>query len=119
MRGLHYQREPHSEAKVVRCLKGVIWDVLIDIRPESPTYLRWQQFELSSENGHQLYVPAGFAHGYQTLCDDVEVNYLISVPYAPQSACGIRYNDPTFGITWPLPVTEISEKDVHWPNFSG
>ena len=119
VRGLHYQREPHSEAKVVRCLKGVIWDVLIDIRPESPTYLRWQQFELSSENGHQLYVPAGFAHGYQTLCDDVEVNYLISVPYAPQSACGIRYNDPTFGITWPLPVTEISEKDVHWPNFSG
>jgi dTDP-4-dehydrorhamnose 3,5-epimerase len=118
VRGLHYQREPHSEAKVVRCLKGVIWDVLVDIRPESPTYLRWQQFELSSENGHQLYVPAGFAHGYQTLCDDVEVNYLISVPYAPQSACGIRYNDPTFGITWPLPVTEISEKDVHWPNFS-
>jgi dTDP-4-dehydrorhamnose 3,5-epimerase len=119
VRGLHYQREPHSEAKVVRCLKGVIWDVLIDIRPESPTYLRWQQFELSSENGHQLYVPAGCAHGYQTLCDDVEVNYLISVPYAPQSASGIRYNDPTFGITWPLPVTEISEKDVHWPNFSG
>jgi dTDP-4-dehydrorhamnose 3,5-epimerase len=119
VRGLHYQREPHSEAKVVRCLKGVIWDVLIDIRPESPTYLRWQQFELSSENGHQLYVPAGLAHGYQTLCDGVEVNYLISVPYAPQSACGIRYNDPTFGITWPLPVTEISEKDVHWPNFSG
>ena len=119
VRGLHYQREPHSEAKVVRCLKGVIWDVIIDIRPDSPTYLRWQQFELSSENGHQLYVPAGFAHGYQTLCDDVEVNYLISVPYAPQSACGIRYNDPTFGITWPLPVTEISEKDVHWPNFSG
>jgi dTDP-4-dehydrorhamnose 3,5-epimerase len=119
VRGMHYQREPHVEAKVVRCGKGVIWDVIIDIRPDSPTYRRWQEFELSSGNGHQLYIPAGFAHGFQTLCDDVEVNYLISVPYAPQSACGIRYDDPTFGITWPLPVTEISEKDAHWPNFSG
>ena len=119
VRGLHYQREPHSEAKVVRCARGVIWDVIIDIRPHSPTYLRWQEFELSGQNSIQLYVPAGFAHGYQTLSDDVEVNYLISVPYVPQSACGIRYNDPTFGITWPLPVSEISEKDVHWPNFSG
>jgi dTDP-4-dehydrorhamnose 3,5-epimerase len=118
MRGLHYQSAPHTEAKLVRCLKGAIWDVIIDIRPGSPTYLRWQRFELSSENGHQLYVPAGFAHGYQTMCDDVEVHYLISVPYAPQSASGIRYNDPTFGIIWPLLVTEISEKDDHWPNFS-
>jgi dTDP-4-dehydrorhamnose 3,5-epimerase len=118
VRGLHYQREPDSEAKVVRCIKGVIWDVIIDIRPDSPTYLRWQKFELSDVNGDQLYVPAGFAHGYQTLSDDVEVNYLISVPYVPQSACGIRYDDPTFGITWPLPVTEISEKDVRWPDFA-
>jgi dTDP-4-dehydrorhamnose 3,5-epimerase len=118
VRGMHYQREPHSEVKVVRCVKGAIWDVIIDIRPDSPTYRRWQEFELSSGNRHQLYIPAGFAHGFQTLSDDVEVNYLISVPYAPQSACGIRYDDLTFGISWPLPVTEISEKDRHWPNFS-
>ena len=118
LRGMHYQREPHCEVKVVRCVRGAIWDVIIDIRPESRTYGRWQEFELSSTNGHQLYVPPGFAHGFQTLCDDVEVNYLISVPYAPQSAWGIRYDDPAFGITWPLPVTEMSEKDTHWPNFS-
>jgi dTDP-4-dehydrorhamnose 3,5-epimerase len=119
VRGMHYQREPHREVKIVRCARGAIWDVIIDIRRESPTYRRWQGFELSSTNGDQLYVPAGFAHGLQTLCDDVEVNYLISVPYAPKSAWGIRYDDPAFGIAWPLPVAEISEKDAHWPNFIG
>jgi dTDP-4-dehydrorhamnose 3,5-epimerase len=118
LRGMHYQRDPYSEVKLVRCSKGVIWDVIIDIRPNSRTYRRWQALELSSTNGHQLYIPMGFAHGFQTLCDDVEVNYLISVPYAPQAARGIRYDDPAFGITWPLPVTEISEKDLHWPNFT-
>ena len=112
------QREPDSEVKVVRCLKGSIWDVIIDIRPDSPTYCRWQKFELSGESGDQLYIPAGFAHGFQTLCDDVVVNYLISVRYAPQSAWGVRYNDPTFAIDWPLPVSEISAKDAHWPDFS-
>jgi dTDP-4-dehydrorhamnose 3,5-epimerase len=119
LRGMHYQREPHSEVKVVRCVKGVIWDVIIDIRPDSPTYRRWEYFELSSANGSQLYIPKGFAHGFQTLSDDVEVNYLISEPYSPQSAYGIRYDDPTFGIAWPLPLTEISAKDLHWPNFVG
>ena len=117
LRGMHYQREPDSEVKVVRCLKGSIWDVIIDIRPNSSTFCQWLKFELSSEVGDQLYIPAGFAHGFQTLCDDVVVNYLISVPYAPQSACGVRYDDQTFGINWPLPVTEISPKDAHWPNF--
>ena len=119
VRGMHYQREPHGEVKVVRCVRGIIWDVIIDIRPDSPTYRGWQGFELSSANGDQLYIPAGFAHGFQTLCDDAEVSYLISAPFAPQSAGGIRHDDPAFGITWPLPVTEISEKDVDWPNFSG
>jgi len=118
LRGMHYQRDPHSEAKLVRCTKGAILDVIIDIRPDSPTYCRWQGFELSGANGHQLYIPKGFAHGFQTLSDDTEVNYLISAPYKPELACGIRYNDPAFGISWPLSVTEISEKDLEWPDFS-
>ena len=88
---MHYQREPDSEVKVVRCVKGCIWDVIIDIRPNSPSYCRWQIFELSSVTRDQLYIPQGFAHGFQTLSDDVEVNYLISLPYSPQSACGIRF----------------------------
>lgn len=119
LRGLHYQREPHSEVKLVRCVKGAIWDVVIDVRPDSPNYLQWQGFDLSSRNGNQLYIPKGFAHGFQTLSSDVEVNYLISEPYSPQSADGIRYDDPAFGINWPLPVTKISEKDLKWSNFAG
>ena len=117
LRGLHYQLEPRSEAKLVRCTQGAILDVIIDIRPNSPTYRRWQQFELSSANRRQLYIPKGFAHGFQTLSDDVEVNYLISTPYASELARGIRYDDPAFGISWPLSVTEISEKDARWPDF--
>ena len=118
LRGMHYQREPRSEAKLVRCTQGAILDVIIDIRPDSSTYRRWQEFELSSVNGHQLYIPKGFAHGFQTISNDVEVNYLISAPYKPEAAHGIRYNDPAFGISWPLSVTEISEKDLDWPDFS-
>jgi dTDP-4-dehydrorhamnose 3,5-epimerase len=118
LRGMHYQRDPHGETKLVRCTRGAILDVIIDIRPDSPTYRRWQEFELSSLNGRQLYIPKGFAHGFQTLTDDAEVNYLISAPYKPELAQGIRYNDPAFGISWPLSVTEISEKDMHWPDFS-
>jgi dTDP-4-dehydrorhamnose 3,5-epimerase len=117
LRGMHYQLEPHGETKLVRCIQGAILDVIIDIRPDSLTYRCWQGFELSSANHHQLYIPKGFAHGFQTLSDDVEVNYLISTPYAPQSARGIRYDDPAFGISWPQPVTEISEKDLRWPDF--
>ena len=119
LRGMHYQRDPHSEVKLVRCVNGAIWDVIIDIRPGSPTYRKWQGFELSGVNGHQLYIPKGFAHGFQTLTADVVVNYLISETYEPRSASGLRYNDPSFAITWPLPVTEISEKDLHWPDFAG
>ena len=118
LRGMHYQRDPHSEIKLVRCTRGAILDVIIDIRPDSPTYRRWQGFELSSANSHQLYIPKGFAHGFQTLSDDTEVYYLISAPYKPELAQGIRYNDPAFGISWPLSITEISEKDLHWPDFS-
>jgi len=119
LRGMHYQRPPYSEVKLIRCLSGAIWDVLIDIRPGSPTYGRWQSFELSSANGYQLYVPKGLAHGFQTLSDDVQVNYLISEPHVPHAACGIRYNDPKFAISWPLPISEISMKDLQWPDFVG
>jgi dTDP-4-dehydrorhamnose 3,5-epimerase len=118
LRGMHYQRAPHGEIKVVSCLKGAIWDVIIDLRPESPSYRRWQGFELTGENRSQLYVPAGFAHGFQTLRDDTEVGYLISAFYAPAAATGVRYDDPAFAIDWPLSVVSISEKDRAWPDFS-
>ncbi len=119
LRGMHYQAAPYGEAKLVRCIRGAVLDVIIDIRVESPTYRRCQQFELSMMNDHQLYIPKGFAHGFQTLTDDVEVSYLISTPYHASMARGIRYNDPAFAIVWPLPVTVISEKDLCWPDFLG
>ena len=117
LRGMHFQRAPHAEVKVVSCLKGALWDVIIDLRPESPTYRRWQGFELSAANQRQLYIPAGFAHGFQTLCDDTRAGYLISAFYVPQAAAGVRYDDPAFGIDWPLPASVISEKDRSWPDF--
>lgn len=117
LRGMHYQREPHAEAKLVRCVKGAIWDVIIDIRPDSPTYCLWQAFELSDVNNCQLYVPKGFAHGFQTLRSNVEVSYLISEFYSPEASVGIRYNDSTFAIAWPLPINQISKKDTRWPDF--
>lgn len=117
LRGMHFQCAPHAEVKVVRCLKGAVWDVVIDLRPHSRTYCGWQGFELSAENRRQLYVPAQFAHGFQTLHDDTEVGYLISAFYTPLAARGVRYDDPTFAIDWPLPVAEISEKDRTWAAF--
>ena len=118
LRGMHFQRDPHAEAKLVRCTQGAILDVIVDIRLDSPTYRQWQGFELSSTGGDQLYIPKGFAHGFRTLSDDVEVSYLISTPYEPGSAGGIRHDDPAFEIRWPLSITEISERDLHWPDFS-
>src|SRR5919106_5819292 len=106
---MHLQRAPHGEVKVVSCLKGALWDVIIDLRAESPTYRRWQGFELTAQNRRQLYVPEGFAHGFQTLCDDVEVGYLISAFHAPAATAGVRYDDPAFAIDWPRPVSVISE----------
>ena len=117
VRGMHFQREPHAEVKLVRCLNGAIWDVIIDMRPDSPTFRQWRAFELSDENGSQLYIPKGFAHGFQTLSDNAEVNYLISEFHVPDAASGVCHDDPAFGITWPLPVTTISEKDLLWPKF--
>ena len=116
MRGMHFQKSPHEEVKLLRCIRGAIHSVLIDVRPASPTYCRWEGYALA-ENRHQLYVPAGFAHGFQTLLADTEVNYLVSAFYAPAAAAGIRHDDPTFAIAWPLPVTDISPKDRVWPDW--
>ncbi|MCC8970514.1 dTDP-4-dehydrorhamnose 3,5-epimerase [Bradyrhizobium sp. USDA 4524] len=115
LRGMHFQNEPHGEVKLVRCLNGSIWDVIIDLRASSPTFRQWRGFELSAENGSQLYIPKGFAHGFQTLSDNVQVNYLISEFYEPSAANGVRYDDPMFGISWPLAVSTISDKDLNWP----
>ncbi|MDJ1157091.1 dTDP-4-dehydrorhamnose 3,5-epimerase [Chelatococcus sp. SYSU_G07232] len=119
LRGMHFQRAPHGETKVVTCLRGAIWDVIVDLRPASPTFRCWQGFELTANNRYQLYIPEGFAHGFQSLCDNCDVGYLISAFYAPQAASGVRYNDPAFAIDWPLAVTMISDKDRAWPDFSG
>ncbi|SDT25491.1 dTDP-4-dehydrorhamnose 3,5-epimerase [Halopseudomonas xinjiangensis] len=115
LRGMHYQLRPYAEAKLIRCLHGAIVDVIVDIREDSPTYLKHQMFELTDSNRHQLYVPPGFAHSFQTLTDDVEVSYLVSSPYAPQYERGLRYNDERLGIQWPETVTTISDKDAAWP----
>ena len=119
VRGMHLQKPPHEEVKLVRCLTGSIWDVIIDLRRGSPTFGQWKGFELSDDNGIQLYIPKGFAHGFQTLADDTRVNYLISKFYSPGAASGVRYNDPAFDVRWPLPVTTIAEKDLQWPDFVG
>jgi dTDP-4-dehydrorhamnose 3,5-epimerase len=117
LRGMHYQRPPHAEAKLVRCLRGAIWDVALDLRPGSPTQGEWQGFELSAENGLALFLPEGFAHGFQTLRPDTEVLYHISTFHAPAFAAGVRYDDPAFAITWPLPVTVVAERDAAWPDY--
>ena len=118
LRGLHFQRPPHQETKLVRCTTGAIWDVVVDVRPSSPTFRRWQGFELDAESRRSLYVPKGFAHGFQTLTDDCEVSYQISTFHAPEAAAGHRYDDPAFAISWPRPVTVISARDRAWPDFA-
>jgi dTDP-4-dehydrorhamnose 3,5-epimerase len=117
VRGMHFQKDPYGEVKVVTCLKGAIFDVIVDLRQDSPTYRRWMGVELTAENRNRLYIPKGFAHGFQALTDDAEVGYLISAFYEPAAASGVRHDDPAFGIRWPLPVTVISGKDVGWPDF--
>ena len=119
IRGLHFQRAPHVEVKLMRCLRGAVCNVIVDLRPASPTYKRWQAFELTADNRRQLYVPEGFANGYQALVDEAEVTYLVSTPYAPSAEGGVRYNDPAFAITWPLEAAVVSEKDSNWPDFLG
>jgi dTDP-4-dehydrorhamnose 3,5-epimerase len=115
LRGMHFQRAPNTEAKLVRCVRGAIVDVIVDLRSGSPSYLRHEAFELTALNRQQLYVPPGFAHSFQTLVDDVEVSYLVSAAYAPEAEGGLRYDDPLLGIAWPMPVAAISDKDARWP----
>ena len=117
LRGLHFQTPPHDEVKIVRCTRGMIFDVIVDLRPRSATYLRWQGFELAAGNHRALYVPKGCAHGFQTMEDETEVHYQISSFYNSEAAAGYRYDDPAFSIKWPLPVIVISERDLRWPPF--
>ena len=119
LRGLHYQVAPHQETKLVRCTRGTVWDVVADLRPDSPTYLGWQQVELSAENRLVLYVPGGCAHGYLTLEDACELQYQISEPYRLEAAAGARWNDPLLGIEWPEPPTVISPRDAAYPDLAG
>jgi dTDP-4-dehydrorhamnose 3,5-epimerase len=115
LRGMHMQRTPHAETKLVRCIAGAIYDVIVDLRPDSPTYCRWYGVELNAENRRQLYVPEGFAHGYQTLTEGAEVTYQVTEFYTPGAEQGYRWDDPAFGIVWSLPVTILSDKDARWP----
>jgi dTDP-4-dehydrorhamnose 3,5-epimerase len=117
LRGMHFQKPPHAEVKLVRCTAGAICDVILDLRRDSPAYLRWVAADLSAENRHALYIPEGVAHGFQTLVHDCEVFYQISEFYHPESASGVRWNDPAFGIRWPLSGPILSEKDSRYPDF--
>ncbi len=115
LRGLHYQREPYAETKLVRCTVGAIYDVVVDLRQDSATYGKWIAYELSAMNRRQLYIPQGCAHGFQTLMDDTEVYYQISMEYHPEAACGIRWNDPSLNIPWPEKISNISIRDSKLP----
>jgi dTDP-4-dehydrorhamnose 3,5-epimerase len=115
LRGLHYQAEPHAEAKLVRCTRGAIWDVIVDLRESSSTARKWHSVELTAENRRALYVPKGFAHGFQTLADDSEVLYQISEFYHPESARGVRWDDRTLAIPWPIKEAVISPRDRAFP----
>ena len=115
IRGMHYQVAPALEAKLVRCTRGSLFDVVVDLRPDSPTYLRWQAELLTPENGRMLYVPRGCAHGCQATLDDTEFHYMASAVFAPGQATGVRYDDPALAIEWPLPVSLVSDQDRNWP----
>jgi dTDP-4-dehydrorhamnose 3,5-epimerase len=111
VRGMHFQHAPYAEMKLVRCLKGKVWDVSVDLRPQSPSYKRWYAQELSAQNAHMMVIPEGFAHGFQVLEVGSELLYLHTAIYKPESEGGVRHDDPAIGITWPLPVTDISARD--------
>jgi len=118
LRGLHYQAPPFAEVKLVRCVRGALFDVAVDLRPDSQSFRKWFGIELTPENGHALYVPRGFGHGFLTLADETEVSYQISVRYSPPSARGVRYDDPFFGIRWPAKVEAIAARDRDYPDVT-
>jgi dTDP-4-dehydrorhamnose 3,5-epimerase len=112
---MHFQQAPALEAKLVRCTRGSMFDVVLDVRPESPSYGKWYGTELSAENGRMLYVPEGCAHGYQTLEEWTEMYYMTSAFYTPSAVRGVRFDDPAFSVQWPLVATGVSEQDRNWP----
>lgn len=115
VRGMHYQHAPHAETKLLRCTRGAIFDVVVDLRSDEPTFRKWCGFELSAENGIALYIPEGFAHGFQTLVGETEVAYAITPSFVPGAAAGLRWYDPAIDIRWPQPISVISERDGAWP----
>ena len=117
LRGMHYQRAPYQQAKLVRCTMGAIYDCIIDLRPDSSTFKQWYATELTARNRSMLYIPEGFAHGFQTLEHETEVLYQMSEIYKPKYAGGVRWNDPVFGIEWPLPVEVIAARDAAYDDF--
>lgn len=119
LRGMHYQASPYEETKLVRCTRGALYDVIIDLRPDSHSYKQWMGIELNEDNGRMLYIPAGFAHGFVTLQDNTEVAYMMSEPYVPGADRGVRWDDPRVAIEWPRTVAVISDKDAGWPDFTG
>lgn len=119
LRGMHYQQPPKAETKLVRCVRGAALDVVIDLRRDSPTYRQHFAVELTAETRRALYIPEGFAHGFQTLMDSTEIEYLMGEFYTPGLDGGLRYDDPAFGIQWPLPVSVISDRDLAWSPFGG
>jgi len=119
LRGMHFQHPPHEEAKLVRCIRGALWDVVLDLRPGSPSYLRSYGVELTPDNRRALFVPEGCAHGFQTLAPETEAFYLVSSAYAPEAAAGVRWDDPAFGLEWPdVAERVLSEQDQSWPDYS-
>ncbi len=118
LRGMHFQRDPHAEVKLVRCTSGSVYDVVIDLRPGSPTFRHWFGTELTARNRRMLYIPHGIAHGYQSLEDETEISYQMSTPYLPEAAAGVRWDDPAFAVRWPLEVTAITERDRSYPDFA-
>lgn len=120
LRGMHYQRDPDGEPKLVRCVRGAVFDVAVDLRPDSPSYLGWFGIELSGDNGRGFYLPTGIAHGFQTLTEGCEMYYMMGHRYVPDAATGVRWDDPAFGIAWPEPESErtMTDRDRTWPDFT-
>jgi len=119
LRGMHYQHDPHGEVKLVRCIRGRVFDVAIDLRPTSPTFKKWAGVELNAENDNCFYIPTGCAHGYLTLEDNSDVTYLIAGRWKPEASAGVRWNDPAFGVAWPTSVDVILDRDAKYPDFTG